>query len=58
MRNVHDKNHYNECTIPTPLRETVTARAKASSRKSEREFALFSNMVGAKNIEINIEDIN
>lgn len=58
MRNVHDKNYHNKYTVPTPLEETVTARAKFSSRKSERQFPLFSNMVGAKITEINIEDIS
>lgn len=58
MRNVRDKNDHNEYTVSIPLEETVTAKAKAASRKSERQFTLLSNMAGAKNTEINIEDIN
>lgn len=57
MRNVHDKS-YHECTVPTLLEETLTVRAKPSSRKSGRQSTLFSNMVGAKNTEINIKDVN
>lgn len=57
MRNVHDKS-YHECTVLTLLEETLTVRAKPSSRKSGRQSTLFSNMVGAKNTEINIKDVN
>lgn len=56
MRNVHDKNYHNEWAVPNPLEEMLATSAKASS--TESESTLFSNIVGAKNTEINIKDVN
>ena len=58
MRNVHDKNYRNEWVVPTPLEEMLITSAKASSTESERLSTLFSNIVGAKNSEINIKYVN
>ena len=58
MRNVHDKNYCNEWVVPPPLEEMLITSAKASSTESERLSTLFSNIVGAKNSEINIKDVN
>lgn len=55
---MYSKNAHKEYTVPSLLEGTVTARGKAPSRKSERWFTLFSNLVGAKNTEINIEVVN
>ena len=58
VRNVHDKNYRNEWVVPTRLEKMLTTSAKASSTESERLSTLFSNIVGAKNSEINIKDVN
>lgn len=46
MRNMYDKNSPNEYTISSPVEGTGTARTKAPSGKSEKQFTLFSKMAG------------
>lgn len=40
------KNSPNEYTVSSPVEGTGTARTKALSRKSEKQFTLFSKMAG------------